>query len=752
MDSFIKKLEAPAGVLTDMDSHSSHLVLSTFVGALVCGVVFTIFARKLKISSIAILLLGGILVGPEFLNIIQPDVLGETGLKTIVSIAVGLILFEGGLTLDVKGYRQVSKSIRGVLTKGVVLTWLLSCLIVKILFWTEFSWGFCLLSGSLIIVTGPTVIAPLLKRIRVKKNIHSILHWEGVLIDPIGVFIALLCYEWFAVTGEQAMTQFFSRFFIGLGYGLAGGAVMALIVRRKWVPRESLNIFILCGALAVFALADWVLEDSGLLAVTVSGLVLGYAAREHLDSVKAYKAELIELLIGLLFVLLAARLELSSFVGDGWKLSVIVVVVMFVIRPLNIFVSTLGTDLSIKEKLFLSWIAPRGIVAASMASLFALKLIPADGTFGDPAFLETFAYSVIAATVLFQGFTAGWVGRRLGVLEPKPKGWMIVGGHAVGRLVGRFLQQQGGAVLMLDTNGREVAQSRREGLSALCVNALTVDPEQYPEMYGVGHILAITENQDLNTLVCQKWKKEFAWAETYKWADPDESRELGDAEEVGHVVWNGIHLGQLLGMDVKDLASRITLEAVEASAIRHPERVLMSHCNDELMPYWPEDQESGATLVFHPFAVRLDLALQPNWVMTSDATSMSAAVLELLRTLEADHPSINSEALHRQLLVQDEKYSSLIGYGVALPHAYTDALEESVVLVARLNNPIVCAHTGEQILVIFLVLSPKAQPQRHLKALSEISKFIMREENRVVLKAAETAEELQALFFPKDEG
>ena len=387
-----------------MEHDIGHLVLSTFVGALVCGVLFTIIARKLRTSSIAILLLGGILVGPNFLGLIEPEHLGQTGLKAIISIAIGLILFEGGLTLDVKGYRQVSQAIRGVLTRGVLVTWLLGCLIVKLVFWEDFSWAFCILAGSLIIVTGPTVIAPLLKRIRVKKGIHSILHWEGVLIDPIGVFIALLCYEWIISSSGEAVSAFVGRILIGMGYGVAGGIAMALILRRKWIPKESLNIFVLCGALAIFALADWVYEDAGLLAVTVSGLIVGYSGRDSLAGVKAYKAELIDLLIGLLFVLLAARLDLDSFGAYSWELGIIVVVVMFVIRPANIFASTIGSGLTTREKLFLSWIAPRGIVAASMASLFALKLASSGDLKGipDPIFLETFAYSVIAATVLFR--------------------------------------------------------------------------------------------------------------------------------------------------------------------------------------------------------------------------------------------------------------------------------------------------------------------------------------------------------------
>lgn len=172
---------------------NAHLILETFVFASFLGVVLTIIANKYKISAIILLLTGGVIAGPEGFNLIKPQVLGE-GLKVIVSIAVGLILFEGGLTLNIKGYKNVSKEVIGILSWGVLITWLITATFLY--YFLKFDWKFCLLASSLIIVTGPTVIGPLLQRIKIKKNLHHILHWEGVLIDPIGVFISLLCYEY----------------------------------------------------------------------------------------------------------------------------------------------------------------------------------------------------------------------------------------------------------------------------------------------------------------------------------------------------------------------------------------------------------------------------------------------------------------------------------------------------------------------------------------------------------------------------
>jgi NhaP-type Na+/H+ or K+/H+ antiporter len=306
--------------------------------------------------------------------------------------------------LDPRGYRQLSYEIRNVLTWGVLLTWLGVTLVVRFIFGLE--WAFALLAASLVIVTGPTVVGPLLKRIRAKSHLHQFLHWEGVLIDPIGVFIALLCYEW--IIGHNAVLLFFIRFATGLLVGTLSGIILAKIVQREWISDELLNIFMLAAAVGIFILSDLIIPESGLLSVTIAGFVLGYVDTPRIEQLKQYKAQLIELLIGLLFVLLAAKLDVAGFWRMGWRGLLAVALVMLVIRPVNIWLTTWRSEkFGLKEKIFLSWVAPRGIVAASMASLFALNLTEqGKGDAGQAAFLETFTYSVILGTVVLQGFSA----------------------------------------------------------------------------------------------------------------------------------------------------------------------------------------------------------------------------------------------------------------------------------------------------------------------------------------------------------
>ena len=715
-------------------------LLGTFAGAVFFGVIFNLIAHKLKISSIVVLLIGGVLVGPHGLGWIHPDTLGE-GLKTIISLAVGIILFEGGLTLDIKGYRLVSKEIRNILTKGVLVTWITTSLAIKFLF--SFPLDFSLLAGSLIIVTGPTVIGPILKRIRVKKNLHSILHWEGVLIDPIGVFIALFCYEWIVNPGDQPLFEFLKRSVVGISYGVCCGWTVSAIVKRNWIPEEHLNITFLAAALGIFSISDLIAHESGLLSVTIAGFVIGHQQKEKIEQVKIYKAELIQLLIGLLFVLLTANLDLTAFYTFGGKGLIIVFLIMFAVRPLNVFLSTIGSALTVQEKLFLSWIAPRGVVAASMASLFALSL--EEGGVKGAGFLETFTYSVIVGTVLFQGFTARSVGSFLGVLEPKPNGWLIVGAHGLGRKVAHFIKKQHDPVVLLDLNRREVAIAKRERLIAINENALTLNIENYPEIYGIGNILAITENEDLNTLICQRWKKEMPHATLYRWGTNanGEGHTFDPHLMAGELIWQEVRLSQFTQLDENENQLGIIDESSQLETIRDKEGILMCSQKKNIAPYLPKDRTGDCHILYcRSLASSLEVNIKTNWIKISHSKSLPEVTRELLDALKPDYPLIPIEHLYDNLIDYEEKYSGLVCPDTAIPHTYTDGLQESIVLMAKLKNTIKSLHGEEPISLVFLILSPTDQPRKHLKTLSEISRFLVDDKNRTRLLQAQTEREL----------
>lgn len=483
------------------------------------GCLLTVLARRLHLPTIVLLLLGGFALGPEGLNVLQSSALGEF-LPMIVSLAVGLILFEGALTLDLKEFKQTSIVIKRLLTVGVLITWLGAALTAYLVFDT--SPDFALLMGSLIIVTGPTVIVPLLRRIRLQQKLGSILHWEGVLIDTIGVFIAILCFEWVVEGGGAvAIPSFLIRVFGGIVIGLIGGFSIYWLMRKNWVPDNIINAFALASAVLIFGATEMIKPEAGLLSVTIAGLIVAIKKPRQLREIKAFKAEIVDLLIGMLFLLLVAGLEFQQFIdffkqGGGWVLFSVILI----IRPISIAASSWGTPLNLREKALLSWVAPRGVVAASMASLFALSLSGKEDPAGDPALLESFVYSIICATVLIQGLSAGLVAKVLGLQRPAPNDWVIIGAHHFGRELARNLIREGEQnVLLLDTNAWNIALARQEGLPALNGDGREAEKlyENEQSLFGAGYLLALTDNVELNQILMQRWAEELDSEKVFGW-------------------------------------------------------------------------------------------------------------------------------------------------------------------------------------------------------------------------------------------
>ncbi|QEG24920.1 cation:proton antiporter domain-containing protein [Mariniblastus fucicola] len=722
----------------------SHELLLTFTTAAALGVGLFTLARYLRVSAIVILLIGGVIAGPQVLGIVNPESLGD-GLGTIISLAVAIILFEGGLTLDLKGYRTVSKEIWRVLTIGVLVTWLGTALLLNLLF--RFNWPFCFLAASLIIVTGPTVIGPLLHRIRVNSRLHHILHWEGVLIDPIGVFIALLSFEYFVSTDgshQPVLTDFLLRFAAGALLGVAFGYLLDFLLRREWISRDHTNIFVLAMAMLNFAIADQIISECGLLSVTVAGLVLGSLKTPQLRGIVSYKVELKDFLIGLLFVLLAANLDLHAFLDYGWKLVAVVAGIMLIIRPLNIFGSMQGTSLDQNEKLFLSWIAPRGIVAASMASVFAHEL--KQSGVENAIFLETFAYSVIAGTVIVQGFTAGVVGRYLGVVQPDPTGWVIVGAHSIARQVAGFFARHGVDVVLIDTNARDVRSARREGLAAISEDAMLLNPDDHVELYECGNMLALTSNPDLNRMLCRRWTELIDGA-TFRWEKNGYETEDNRHLLVGSRIWDGLPLNRWVQAE----STAPTLQIKNGGNEQSPDasQIMLTLRGKTVVPGTPAEIRSDDEewLVFQPEKeASFELPLTKDNVQFSSQTNLLELYREMLLHLKSQLPSIDPEQLLSEMWKHEDDYASLLGHGVALPHSRTSDVIEPIVMVTRLQDEIACPLTGLPVEIVFMLLSPDGNPEEHLTQLSHIAHLVGTEQQRQrILHASNHSELFQTI-------
>lgn len=398
-----------------------------FTLALVAGIAAQVLANFVKVPSIVFLLLFGLLLGPDGLGWVHPQVMGS-GLEALVSLAVALILFEGGLNLRLQRLNQVSDSLRNLVLLGSLLTLVGGAAAAHYL--GEFPWRLAFLFGSLVVVTGPTVINPILKRVRVDPAVSTLLEGEGVLIDPIGAILAVVVLQ-VVLSGHpsflMALEQLSSRLAIGSAVGALGGWLMGsfLLWSRQFLTEELRNWVVLAGALGVFALAQSLRSEAGLMAVVMAGLVVRQKAAIAERGVRQFHGQLVVLAISVIFILLTATLSLKAVFALGWGSLATVLCLMLVIRPLSVWLCTWRSDLNWRQKLFVAWLAPRGIVAASVASLFAILLTERGITGGDA--LKALVFLTISVTVTVQGLTAAWVARWLGLDQGSST--VIIGDH-----------------------------------------------------------------------------------------------------------------------------------------------------------------------------------------------------------------------------------------------------------------------------------------------------------------------------------
>lgn len=479
------------------------------------GIAAQWLAWRVRLPAILPLLLVGFLVGPVLRLVDPSELIGELFFPEI-SLAVGLILFEGGLTLRLSQIREMRSVVFNLVTVGALITWLGSALATYLIL--GLSPGFSLLFGALIIVTGPTVIGPLLRNVRPTVNIANVLKWEGILIDPIGALVAVLVFE-FLIIGDQqaALSQslvLLGKFItVGSLAGVLGGFVVAYILRRRFVPDYLVNVTTLTVVFATFTAASSLAHESGLLAAVVMGMVLGNS-NLPIEGLLSFKEDLSVLLISILFVTLAAEVELGLLLTTlSWPVLLLIATIVLVIRPLNVFVSTLRSPLSIREKLFLSWIAPRGIVAASVSSLFAIRL--QDAHTGIEA-LTPLVFIVILSTVTLNSLTAKPLANLLGVAEPDAQGFLILGSHAFARTIAKFMQGEGFNVALADTNWAHVAAARNEGLYAYHGSPLSDRSDDELRLTGIGKLLALTPNDEANALTALKYTREFGSNNVYQ--------------------------------------------------------------------------------------------------------------------------------------------------------------------------------------------------------------------------------------------
>jgi NhaP-type Na+/H+ or K+/H+ antiporter len=481
----------------------------------VVGLGAQLLAWHLRLPSILLLLVSGFLLGPVF-GLITPGTLLGEALFPLVALSVGIILFEGGLTLKVKELSASGPVVSRLISIGALVTWVVAALGARLLL--GFDWSLAILSGAILIVTGPTVVGPLLRQIRPKGRAGTILKWEGILIDPVGAVLAVLVFEIIALGGGVSVPGFVllgvgRSLLVGVLLGLLGAAVLVGLMRRHLIPDYLQSGVTLMLVVGFFTLGDLLAAEGGLLTVTLMGIVLANQTYVPVRHIIEFKENLQVLLIGVLFILLAGRVEIENLLAVGWPALGFIVLLIVVARPLSVLLSTWRTPLTRAEHIFLMWMAPRGIVAASVASVFAFEL--AEQGVPEAELLSPLVFLVIVGTVVFYGLTSGPVARRLGLAERQPQGALIVGAHAFARQLAAALDELGLRAVLVDSNYHHVAESRMAGLEAHHGSVLAEDTLDGLDLAGVGRVLALTGNDEVNALAMIQFRELFGGAEVY---------------------------------------------------------------------------------------------------------------------------------------------------------------------------------------------------------------------------------------------
>ncbi len=514
-------------------------------GIIILGIFAQWLAWKTKVPAILPLIIFGLAVGPlstlymadghKLINpIYTPGAGDEPGsglfpgesLFYFVSLSIGLILFEGGLTLKRKEIAEVGNSILQLVTVGSLITFVGAGLAAYFVIGLSLPLAF--LFSGLIIVTGPTVIAPILQNIPLNRNVAAVLKWEGILIDPVGALVAVLVFEFIrssdggmAYSGE-AFVSFVQIVLIGLALGGIAGYALYKIIKNELVPHYLLNVFILAYVLTIFVFSDLLAHESGLLSVVVMGLVLANLDVPHIKEILSFKESLSVLLISILFILLAANITMAdlSLVIYNPRAYLLFGIVVLVIRPLGVFISTRRDSLSLREKLFISWVGPRGIVAAGIASLFGLTLVR-EGVAGAE-YITPLVFMIVLGTVLINATTARLVAKLLGVVQDNSNGVLIFGATSFAITIAKYLIEQGRHVFMVDSNRQNISRAKTEGINGIVANIYTDDLSEQYELLEVGSLFAFTGSNEVNSYAINRYEDIFGENGAYRLITGDE--------------------------------------------------------------------------------------------------------------------------------------------------------------------------------------------------------------------------------------
>ncbi|CCK75910.1 sodium/hydrogen exchanger family protein [Oleispira antarctica RB-8] len=483
------------------------LLMLGLIGIL--GFACQILAWWVKIPAILFLLLTGIVLGPVT-GLFNPDALFGDFLFSFISLCVAVILFEGSLTLKRTELKEIGSTVRNMVTYGAVINATITTIAAHYI--ASLSWSISALFGAIMVVTGPTVIMPILQSVRPNLMISRTLRWEGIIIDPFGALFAVLIFEWIVAqqTGSDwlhVLVVFGQTVFIGALFGVLAGYCLGLLLRHHLIPKYLHNFAALAFVTGAFSLSNTLMHESGLLTVTIMGIWLVNMRGVNTKDILSFKESLTIMFVSALFIILSARVDLDTLYGMGWGAVGVFLVVQFVSRPVKVFVSTIGSKFTYKERAFLSWVGPRGIVAAAVSVVFAIKL--EELNMENAELLVPLAFSVIIGTVLLQGLTARPLAKLLGVESPATKDVLVIGANPVSIVIAEALNNIGVKTLLCDSHWEDISAARMKGLKTYFGNPVSDHAEMNLELNGFNTMLGLSRHSATNNTTALRFREDF---------------------------------------------------------------------------------------------------------------------------------------------------------------------------------------------------------------------------------------------------
>lgn len=553
-------------------------VLVSFLTILLCGLGAQWAAWRFNIPGIALFLVTGFLAGP-LMGWVEPGFLRNDLLYATVSTFVAVILFEGSLQLKWRELWDSGAAIWHLVFMGGLITMVLGALGAVVILGLEPR--LAVLLGAILIVTGPTVVLPLLKQIRPAGKLTAILKWEGIAIDPLGALAAVLIYEIILSEGPRQVLGIFTvgilkTLFWGSFIGLAAAGLIVLAFRKYLVPENLRNPFVLTVVVAAFIVSALLEnEPTGFLSVTVMGIALANQKFIPIRGVMVFKETIKSLILPALFIILAARIPLSDLPLIDGRALIFLLFLIFVVRPAAVFLSSRSSGLSWKEKLFLSFMAPRGIVAAAVASLFSDRLVQA-GMHGAGE-LVILVFFIVSSTVIFYAVASPLLAHVLRLSRPRSSGVLIFGANRFSIALSQSLKEQGADVIVIDRNDEQIGAARSAGLEAVKEDIFSEDVFEIVEERGLGRFLALTQNPEANSLAIAHFRHLMDPGETYQLTPPRNSKLRSGHHLVGRFLFDE----QIDFYSLQELMEKNTIaKCVESGQARQPEASLILFSND----------------------------------------------------------------------------------------------------------------------------------------------------------------------------